>query len=346
MNKEQNKTLVIAEIGANFNQNFDQAKALIDVAVESGSDVCKFQTYTSHKIFAKQTKVINGIADVRGLFKSIEIDRDWQKDLKAYSDEKGIEFMSTPFDEDAIQELVDIGVKRMKISGFESTDPRFVEAVASTGLPIIMSAGIGFNSVPWGPFAEIFEKYGNHLTLLHCNNAYPTPMEDICLPSMDSLKELLHVDEIGLSDHTMSPLTPALAVARGATCIEKHITLSQRLPGPDHPFAMEPHQLNEMVKLIRLAEKTQNTQSDIYTKSEKGFISGRRSIVSKVDLKPGDILTKDMITTKRPYFEESAPAIDYFNVVGSKINSYIEADNVINKSDIKDYYESKPYTGY
>ena len=151
------KTLVIAEIGANFDQNFDQAKALIDVAVKSGSDVCKFQTYTSHKIFAKQTKVINGIKDVRGLFKSIEIDRDWQKDLKTYSDEKGIEFMSTPFDEDAIQELVDIGVKRMKISGFESTDPRFVEAVASTGLPIIMSAGIGFRSVSWGPFAEIFK---------------------------------------------------------------------------------------------------------------------------------------------------------------------------------------------
>ena len=144
----------------------------------------------------------------------------------------------------------------------------------------------------------------------------------------------------------MSHITPSLAVARGATCIEKHITLGRNLPGPDHAFAITQLKLKEMVKLIRLAEKTQNTQSGIYTKSEEGFTSGRRSIVSKIDLKPGDILTEDMITTKRPCFEESAPAIDYYNVVGSKINSYIEADNVINKSDIKDYYESKPYTGY
>ena len=209
-----------------------------------------------------------------------------------------------------------------------------------------MSAGIGFNSVPWEPFAKIFKRYGNHLTLLHCNNAYPTPMEDICLPTMDRLRKLQHVNEIGLSDHTMSTLTPALAVARGATCIEKHITLSQRLPGPDHPFAMEPHQLDEMVKLIRLAEKTQNIQSGIYTNSERGFVSGRRSIVSKVDLIPGDTLTEDMITTKRPYFEESAPAIDYYKVIGKKVNSHIEADNVINKLDIKDYYEREHYTGY
>ena len=336
------KTLIIAEAGANHNQDFQMAKQLIDVAKESGADVCKFQTYTSHKIFAKQTKAINGYDDVRGLFESIQIDRDWQKDLKLYSDEVGIEFMSTPFDEEAVQELVDIGVKRLKISGFEGTDPRFVDMVCSTKLPIIMSVGIGFESNYWGVFLNIFEKYGNDVTLLHCNNAYPTPMEDICLPIMDNLKELRYPVKIGLSDHTISTLTPALAVARGAECIEKHFTLSKRLTGPDHSFAMEPNQLKEMVSLIREAELTTNSQKGVYTKSEKGFINGRRSIVSKIDLKPGDILTEDNITTKRPYFEESAPAMDYFNVVGSKINSYIKADNVINKNDIKDFYESKP----
>ena len=108
------KTFIIAEAGANHNRNFEQAKALIDVAIESGADVCKFQTYSSETLYSKNTPNFAGYENINKLIKDIELPREWQKDLKLYCDEKGIEFMSTPFDEQAVQELMDIGVKRLK----------------------------------------------------------------------------------------------------------------------------------------------------------------------------------------------------------------------------------------
>jgi sialic acid synthase SpsE len=248
-------TFVIAEAGANHNKNFNQALALIDVAVESGASACKFQTYSSNTLYSKNTPNFAGYTNINKLIDDIALPREWQKDLKQYCDERGIEFMSTPFDEQAVDELVNLGVKRLKIAGFESTDFRFVEMVASSRLPLVISLGIGFEMNYLGKIFEIANKYGNDLTLMHCNNAYPTPMQDAGLKSVQSLA-FDHRYKTGFSDHTMSTLTPALAVAMGATVIEKHFTLSQHLPGPDHPFALEPNQLKEMVDLIKQAELT------------------------------------------------------------------------------------------
>lgn len=333
-----NEVLVIAEAGPNHNQDWDLATKLVDAAVDAGADVCKFQTYSSNTLFAKQQKDISGIKDIHSMFKKLELPRRWQKDLKLYCDDKGIEFMSTPFDEQAVDELVSLGVKRLKISGFEGTDPRFVDMVASTGLDIIMSAGIGWDSNYWGIFADIFEKWGNNVTLLHCVNAYPTPMDQINLQFLNKGEHLRGVSNIGLSDHTQSTLTPALAVARGAKVIEKHFTLSNHLEGPDHYFSIEPHQLKEMVDLIRQAELAMKISSN---EEELKHTNGRRSIVTKIPLKKGDILTKDNITTKRPYYLDSAPAIDYFELLGHSIDNDIEADTIVNKKDISSYYESR-----
>jgi len=334
------KTFIIAEAGANHNRVFEIAKEFIDVAVESKSDAVNFQTYSSETLYAKNTPDFAGYKNINQLIKDIELPREWQKDLKSYCDEKGIEFMSTPFDEQAVQELVDLGVKRLKIAGFESTDPRFVEMVASTKLPVIMSIGIGFQMNYMGKFLDIFERNGNHVTLLQCNNAYPTPMEDINLKSIETLTHFRGVDLVGLSDHTMSTLTPALAVAAGAQVIEKHFTLSRTMEGPDHPFAMEPDQLKEMVENIREAEKAMNSRAGRYSKSEESFSKARRSVVTKCDLKKGDILTEDNITTKRPLLEESVPAIDYYSIIGYPVAEDIKADTPIQKSLIPHYYET------
>ena len=114
-------------------------------------------TSSDNTLYASNTPDFAGYKDINKLIKDIELPRTWQKDLKQYCDDKGIEFMSTPFDEQAVDELVSLGVKRLKIAGFEATDPRFVEVVASTGLPIIMSAGIGFDFKYWGKFYDIFK---------------------------------------------------------------------------------------------------------------------------------------------------------------------------------------------
>jgi sialic acid synthase SpsE len=261
--------------------------------------------------------------------------REWQKDLKEYSDKVGIEFMSTPFDEKAVEELVDLGVKRLKISGFESTDFRFVEMVASSKLPLIISIGIGFPTNYIGKILDIVEKYENDLSLLHCQNAYPTPVSEIDLGVIQTLKHFKNVSKVGLSDHTTSVNVPAFAVCAGADIIEKHYTISKNLDGPDHKFALEPFELSKMVNLIKEAEQAmiKNTY-DLYANCEKQFISARRSVVSTRKILKGEILTKENTTTKRPYLEGYIAAIDYHSVLGASVNKNIEEDTAIKITDL------------
>jgi len=323
------KTFIIAEAGANHNRDFNQALKLIDVAKESGASAVKFQTYSSETLYSKNTPDFAGYKNINQLIKDIELPREWQKDLKQYCDEINIEFMSTPFDEQAVDELVNLGVKRLKIAGFESTDWRFVNMVASTRLPLIISIGIGFNLRKIGYILDIVENYGNDLTLLHCNNAYPTPIRDINLNSIKALQGFRNVNSVGLSDHTTSILTPALAVAAGATTIEKHFTLDRNLPGPDHAFALEPDQLKEMVDEIILAEIMMGGIKGEYSESELNFTKARRSIVAKSNIKVGDILTVDNITTKRPYLEGNVAASEWFNILGKKAAKNYKPDDFI-----------------
>ena len=321
-------TFIIAEAGANHNKNFNQALKLIDVAKESGASAVKFQTYSSETLYSKNTPDFAGYKNINQLIKDIELPREWQKDLKQYCDEIDIEFMSTPFDEQAVDELVNLGVKRLKIAGFESTDWRFVDMVASTGLPLIISLGIGFKKEYLSIIDSIVGRHNNKVTLLHCNNAYPTPISDINLNTIpDLLKRTIY--KVGLSDHTMSTLTPALAVAAGATTIEKHFTLDRNLPGPDHAFALEPDQLKEMIDEIIFAETMMGGVKGEYSKSELDFTKARRSIVAKTDVKKGDILTVDNITTKRPFIKGNVAASEWFNILGQNATQDYKPDDFI-----------------
>ena len=329
-------TFIIAEAGANHNRDFDQAKALIYVAVESKADAVKFQTYSSETLYSKYTPDFAGYTNISKLIKDIELPREWQADLKKYSDENGIEFMSTPFDEEAVQQLVDLGVKRLKIAGFECTDPRFVTMVLSAGLPTIISLGIGSNFSTMYRIMEIANAKGvKDLTFLHCNNAYPTPAEDV---NLDTIRQMAMDSryKTGFSDHTRSLLTPALAVAAGATVIEKHYTLNRRLPGPDHPFALEPDELKLMVDYIRYAERCMGSKREnVISSSEREFGKAMRSVVAIRDINSGEILTEENITTKRPFLTGSIPATDYYKILGEKTSIFLKEDSIIFTEDIK-----------
>jgi N,N'-diacetyllegionaminate synthase len=322
-------TFIIAEAGANHNRNFNQALSLIDIAAEAGACACKFQTYSSETLYSKNTPDFANYTNINKLIKDIELPREWQKDLKQYCEEKNIEFMSTPFDENAVDELVNLGVKRLKISGFESTDFRFIDMVASSKLPLIISLGIGFEINYLDKIFEIADKYGNDLSFMHCNNAYPTPIEDVGI----SIVKQLSIDtryKWGLSDHTESTLTPAFAVVAGATIIEKHFTLSKRLPGPDHPFALEPNELKEMVDHIKLAEKSiiKKTAHGISV-SEHSFKNAMRSVVAKININRGDILTLENITTKRPFLDGNIPARHFEYMLGQVAQKNYNEDDFI-----------------
>ena len=322
-------TYIIAEAGANHNGDFDQALKLIDIAAQAGASACKFQTYSADTLYSKNTPDFAGYRDINALMKSIELNRDWQKDLMQYASERFIDFLSTPFDAAAVEQLAKIGVKKMKIAGFEASDLHFVKMVAETHLPLVISVGIGIDFPMINRIIETCEKAGNQdITLLHCNNAYPTPQSDINLGTMQAIgKEFAR--PFGLSDHTLSPLTPSLAVALGASMIEKHFTLSKKMQGPDHQFALEPDQLAEMVQAIRLAEQSLGMKEARFTESEQAFGHARRSIVAHTDLPACTVLTDEMLTTKRPFFEGNIPAHDYDLILGKKTNCAIEADTPI-----------------
>jgi sialic acid synthase SpsE len=325
------ETFVIAEAGANHDRNFTQALKLIDAAKDAGASAVKFQTYTSETLYSKHTPDFAGYKNIPKLIKDIELPREWQKHLKQYCDEQDIEFMSTPFDEQAVDELVSLGVKRLKIAGFESTDWRFVDMVASTGLPLIISLGIGFKKEYLDMINAITRDYNNDVTLLHCNNAYPTPISDINLNTIPYLIENTNC-KIGLSDHTTSTLTPALAVAAGAKVIEKHYTLDRNLQGPDHPFALEPNELKEMMNNIASAEQMMGTIKSEYSDSEINFTKARRSVVAKTNIKKGEILTIDNITTKRPYLEGNISASEWYSILGQVASKdYIEDEFICKK---------------
>lgn len=330
------KVFVIAEAGANHNRDFDQAKALINAAVEAGADAVKFQTYTSETLYSANTPDFAGYKNINKLIKDIELPRNWQADLKSYCDDQDIEFVCTPFDEQAVEELYNIGVKRYKIAGFEATDPRFVKCVASTGRPLIITSGIGSNVsmvrniVGWVRDVNP----GADLTILHGNNAYPTPFEDAGLNQIDTLIERIPGIKVGLSDHTEGILVPPLAVAKGAEVIEKHYTLSRRLPGPDHPFAIEPSELAQMIQNIRTAEIVCQGKTGTLSPSEEKFTMAMRSVVTKDAIKEGTLITSNNVTTKRPLLEDSIPALEYYLTLGTYATQDMSADHIVRRSDI------------
>jgi sialic acid synthase SpsE len=310
-----NNTLVIAEAGSNHNGDMKTAIELIDAAVDAGANVVKFQNYTADKLFTTKAKKVNN-HDVFELFKPLEMPESWLKDLMQYCESCNIEFMSTPFDDEAVDCLYKLGVKRFKVSGFESTDLRHIKYVASTKLPIIVSAGIGCSTEFIENIINVCSDVGcEDITILHCNNAYPTPQNEINLNTIQSiLNQYGDRVKVGLSDHTESTLTPALAVAMGARCIEKHYTLSKNMPGPDHFFALEPDQLKEMIQKIRVCEESLGLKKG-FTNSEMSCIQGRRSVIIKKDVFKGEIVSENNLTTKRPYYGDAVQARDYFKFV-------------------------------
>ena len=323
-NFEDDPVFVIAEIGSNHNQNINMAKKLIDIAVNAGANAVKFQTFSADKLFSTKSKKVNDL-DVFSLFKPLELPRNWHKELFQYCGESNIEFISTPFDEDAVDELYNLGVKRFKVSGFESTDLRFINYVASTKLPIIISLGLGTDMDFIKEILEACESVGcNDITLLHCNNGYPTKVEETNLLTIKKIINLYKI-RVGLSDHTEDVLTPSVAVALGARVIEKHFTLSKHLIGPDHHFALEPDELSEMIKNIRHTEKTLSYKNEM-TESEKKNFQGQRSLVLKKDVEVGDKVTSSNVTTKRPYYSTSIHARKYFEIVDK---NYIFKNNLI-----------------
>lgn len=297
-------SFVIAEIGSNHNQDFDLALKLIDVAAEAGVDAVKFQTFKAAEHFSKYAELpayLNDYKNLHALIESLELNRDWQAALKSYAEEKGVLFFSSPCDYEAVDGLEKINVPAHKVASFDLTDLDLIRYIAKTGKPIILSTGLA-NWMEIQRAVDTCHAEGNfQVALLQCTSLYPAPIHLSNLKAMHSMKEAFQV-VTGYSDHTMGDLIAVSAVAMGASIIEKHITLDRRLPGPDHPFAMEPEELKIMMEKIRQVEEAMGNGIKNGPRQEEleSYEKARRSLHANRDILRGEIITEDCLKTKRP----------------------------------------------
>jgi pseudaminic acid synthase len=302
---EGKSCFVIAEAGSNHDGKLKQAKQLIDIAADSGADAVKFQTFQADKIVAgTKDEIVNidiaGAKTLYELYKKAELPREWLGKLADYAQGKGVILLSTPFDEEAVDDLDELGVPAFKVASFELTHLPLLKHIARKGKTVILSTAMASLGEIEEAIATISGEGNKQIILLHCGVGYPLRVEDVNLAAMDTLRQAFPYP-VGYSDHTMGITVPIAAVALGAKVIEKHFTLSRNLPGPDHPFALEPHELKAMVQGIRDVEKAIGTAEKRLQEGEAvHYRRGRRSIFAKVDISKGTVITENMLAVLRP----------------------------------------------
>jgi N-acetylneuraminate synthase/N,N'-diacetyllegionaminate synthase len=323
---------VIAEAGSNHDGKLEQAKQLIDIAANSGADAVKFQTFQADRIAARtKDKIVSidiaGSRTLHELYKNMELPREWQSELADYARDKGIIFLSTPFDEEAVDELDALGVPAFKVASFELVHLPLLKHIARKEKPVILSTGMANLGEIQEAIYAIQEEGNDQIVLLHCGIGYPLEMKDVNLAAMNTLRQAFPYP-VGYSDHTLGITIPIAAVARGANVIEKHFTVSRNLPGPDHSFALEPDELRAMVQGIRDVEKAIGTPQKRMVDSEVvHYQRGRRSIFAAVEIPKGTIITGDMLSILRPGIGLKPKYLDL--VIGRKAQVDIRAHEPI-----------------
>lgn len=305
------KVLIIAEAGVNHNGIIENAFKLIDEAVDAGVDYVKFQTFKSENLVSKSAKKAdyqiqntgNSTDSQYQMLKKLELSQENHELLIDYCKHKNINFFSTAFDLDSLQYLKEIGLDLVKIPSGEITNLPYLRKAAKLFKKVILSTGMcTMQEIEDAVNVFLRENISKeNITILHCNTEYPTPMSDVNLMAMLSIQQKIGT-EIGYSDHTLGIEVPIAAVALGASVIEKHFTLNNKMEGPDHAASLEPHQLREMVKAIRNIEKAisgdgikKPSESEI-----KNIKIARKSIVAAAQIYSGELFTEENLTIKRP----------------------------------------------
>lgn len=297
---------IIAEAGVNHNGSFDLACRLVDAAKAAGADCIKFQTFRAQNLVSRNAgkadyqKATTGDGSQADMLTKLELSYEAFSRLKQYCEEVGITFLSTPFDLESVAFLDALGVPFWKIPSGEVTNLPYLEALAKTGRPVVMSTGMCEMDEIEAALRVLREHGTSDIRLLHCNTEYPTPFADVNLRAMETMRRAFGV-EVGYSDHTRGIEVPIAAVALGATIIEKHFTLDRNMEGPDHKASLEPDELAAMVSAIRNIEQALGSGEKTASPSERKNIAvARKSIVAKRAIKAGERLTEDNLTVKRP----------------------------------------------
>jgi N,N'-diacetyllegionaminate synthase len=327
---------IIAEAGVNHNGSIKLAKELIDVAVESGADAVKFQTFKAENLVSKtaekadyQKKTTDTSESQFDMIKKLELDISTHKELLTYCQEKGIMFLSTPFDHDSINLLTDLGLQIFKIPSGEITNLPYLRHIGSLGKKVVLSTGMSTLQEVENALT-ILTGTGTkkeNITILHANTMYPTPMEDVNLKAMLTIQKELDI-AVGYSDHTIGIEVDIAAVAMGASIIEKHFTLDKTMDGPDHKSSLEPEELKSMVVAIRNIEKALGVYEKKPSPSESVNMKvARKSIVASQNIRKGEGLTENNITVKRP--GSGISPMKWDDIIGTVATKDYKIDNLI-----------------
>ncbi|OGC04168.1 hypothetical protein A2276_06110 [candidate division WOR-1 bacterium RIFOXYA12_FULL_43_27] len=260
---EGSRCFIIAEAGSNHDGKLDQAKRLIEIAADAGVDAVKFQLFKAEELYPKNCGKVDtpaGKIDLYKALKKMELPGDWLRELKKYSEKCGLIFLCAPFSEKAALELNNIDIDAFKIASPELSHLPLLRYVASFGKLMIISTGISKMADIEEAIEACRSAGNNNIVLMHCVTAYPAPLKDCNLNVIATMKMAFGLP-VGFSDHTEDPLAaPVVSLLAGCNLIEKHFTPNKKLPGPDHPFALEPNELKAMVKGIRKVEAFDKNQ--------------------------------------------------------------------------------------
>lgn len=329
-------TIIIAEAGVNHNGDLELAKLLIDAAADAGADLVKFQTFSAERLTtrsAPKAEYQNYATDQSesqfAMLTQLELSREMHEVLIEHCRKRNIGFFSTGFDIQSLDYLASLGAEHFKIPSGEITNLPYLHHVGAFGKPLILSTGMATLGEIEAAL-EVLEIAGtlrSQITVLHCNTEYPTPMQDVNLRAMCSIRDAFGV-AVGYSDHSVGIEVPIAAVALGATVIEKHLTLDQNLPGPDQKASLESHEFTKMVRAIRNVELAMGDGIKRPSASEnKNKAAARKSLVASKPISAGEPFSTDNLTVKRPGSGISPMRI--YEVVGRVAMRNFETDELI-----------------
>jgi N-acetylneuraminate synthase len=333
--------MIIAEAGVNHNGSIELAKKLVDAAAAAGADIVKFQTFKAEALVSKrapkasyQVRNTGNTESQFEMIKKLELDVKMHQVLIQHCKKKKIKFLSTAFDLKSIDLLLDLGINLFKIPSGEITNLPYLSKIGKQNKEVILSTGMATLGEVENAL-EILIQNGtkrDKISLLHCNTEYPTPMKDVNLRAMLTLKNAFAVP-VGYSDHTLGIEIPIAAVAMGAQIIEKHITLDKKMPGPDHVASLNPSELTAMVKAIRNIEMALGDGIKKPSASEiKNKTIARKSIHLAANFKKDHILRASDLVMKRP--GDGISPLWSEQVLGKKLVHNLEMDHKLNFNDI------------
>ncbi|EKQ51121.1 MULTISPECIES: N-acetylneuraminate synthase [unclassified Clostridium] len=330
---------IIAEAGVNHNGNINVAKKLVDAAYEAGVDAIKFQTFKTENLVTKNAhkaeyqKRTTGNGNQYEMLKKLELSYDDHIEIKNYCSEKGILFISTPFDFESVDLLKKLDIPLYKISSGDLTNIPLLKYVGKLNKSMIISTGMSDLGEVEDAIESIKETGNNKISLLHCTSNYPTDYEDVNLNAMITLKNAFKLP-VGYSDHTIGIEVSVAAAVMGAKIIEKHFTLDKSMEGPDHKASLNPEELKQMVRSIRHVEKALGDGIKKCESSEQNTKNvARKSIVAITNIKKGETISYNNIGFKRPGNGISPKLVG--NIIGKIAIEDIAADSLISFSDIR-----------